>query len=105
MGENNLYLVDNFLGDWRTEILPAFEQLPGGASAYNKDYAEVWQYMGTVERVVNDRGTQLVLYFHQFRHRAFPTSNQRLYKEVTASAGWEPAPEMLVNLTPYQRGH
>ena len=66
----------------------AFNSLPGGPQAYNFDYGESWQYMGTVY------GWQgRTFWVHQFRHRAHPDFNDdRKYQNVFAS---EPRPEIV----------
>lgn len=51
-------------------------------AAWNEQYAEGWQYMGTI-RVENQ-------WIHEFRHRWHPKTNKREYFRVAARFGWEP---------------
>lgn len=53
---------------------------------YNAAYGESLQYMGTIEVPGIGAGH----YFHEFRHRAVPRTNQRQYWKVLATDGWYP---------------
>lgn len=51
-------------------------QLPGGPTAANDDFGELWQYLSSVRRDGQVR--------HEFRHRAHPDfDNARVYAHVT----------------------
>jgi hypothetical protein len=52
---------------------------------------EVWEYMGTSFRKVNDRN----IYQHSMRHRHHPVSGKREYVWIDASPGWRPGPLTL----------
>ena len=61
----------------------------------NVEFGESWQYMGTVNGEYTDSltGKKLVGWHHQFRHRAMPGTNERMYRFYGASkvpAGPEP---------------
>lgn len=59
------------------EIEAAFQALPGGPAAYNERYGEVWEYMGTA-RIAS--GRLVGRYQHEFRHRAHPDYDERVYR-------------------------
>ena len=48
----------------------------------NEKFGEVLQYMGTIN--LNGR------YYHEFRHRSLPGSNQRGYYRISATDRWDP---------------
>jgi len=66
----------NYMWSW-LEKHPLNEGLEEPTVAYNKDYSESWQYMGSFKQ--NDK------VIHEFRHRAFPKDNQRKYLKLSAS--------------------
>jgi len=77
------------------ELERAFQTLPGGPAAFNKEFNESWQYMGTFY------GGQFgIRWMHQFRHRAHPglqsanghniQPNERVYLNVAAPDDWQP---------------
>jgi hypothetical protein len=65
---------------------PLNRGLPEPAVAYNEQFGEDWQYMGTVP---TESG-----FTHQFRHRQHPTTKRREYRSyaTTADAALDFAP-------------
>lgn len=61
--------------------MPVNASLPDPFVAWNEDYAQGWQYMGTWSRggVVT----------HEFRHRAHPTTNERIVTRIPASSAYD----------------
>lgn len=53
----------------------------GDVSCLNKEFNEVWQYMGTVQKGMD--------WFHQFRHRAFPVTNERKLDNIPVSRSFK----------------
>lgn len=53
-----------------------WDQLPGGPSAWNAQWGEAWQYLGTIPEVAGS-------FRHEFRHRAHPLYGDfRVYAHV-----------------------
>ncbi len=54
----------------------AWEQLPGGPIAWNAEWDEAWQYLGTIPEAAG-------CFRHEFRHRAHPRyGGLRVYAHV-----------------------
>ena len=78
------FIAKEFKNDWEGEIQWAFKGLPGGIEAFNAEFGESWQYMGTI--------LYKGVFYHQFRHRMHPSTQQREYRNIPATQGWEPPP-------------
>lgn len=73
--ENKLYFVkrdsDTWNDMWNRFVRTHFLRFgTSETTAHNKEYSEVWQYMGTVHKPTGEAE-------HQFRHRMHPKTQKR----------------------------
>lgn len=62
----------------------------GDTACRHEETGDTWQYMGSAKF---DRPDGTALWVHQFRHRCLPSTGDRAYCQVSATAAWEPAEE------------
>ena len=82
---SDIYMLEDTDPEWSK----AWGHFPDPAM-WNDIYKESLQYMGTIANTAYSGKPGECHYYHEFRHRAVPGSNERRYWKVAASLDWNP---------------
>jgi hypothetical protein len=70
-----------YMWNWLSKH-PINEGIENPTLAWNSEYAEGWQYMGSYKKDDN--------IIHEFRHRVHPRTKDRMYLKLNASENMNP---------------